>query len=188
MLCCIVLSRRDDPDFGIGGAVVVDDPVVAQRSVECDHVAHAGGIAAADHLLGNVVTALAHPRCDAHDSQFRRGKPEEKQRNEVPHRVSLIDELHIGARGERRLEGEVLAGDQQVVHALQHQPPRVDSDAFGVERREALGDFVGIDEFAAVEHLRQHCIGSRCLTGAVASRYDVEFRHVWHYRRGKYNH
>jgi len=48
--------------------------------------------------------------------------------------------------------------------------------------------FVGVGKVAAVEHLRQHRIGSRCLTGAVASRYDVEFRHVWHYRRGKYNH
>jgi hypothetical protein len=52
-----------------------------------------------------------------------------------------------------------MAPPDVVVNFLQQQAPRLDGAGVGIERREAAGDFVGVQEAQALYFLRQKFFG-----------------------------
>ena len=68
------------------------------------------------------------------------------------------------------LEGEVFAGSRQVRDAPQHDPAGHERRRFGAERREALGNHVGVDEGVDPHGLLQEIRSGRCLPRAVGPR------------------
>ena len=71
---------------------------------------------------------------------------------------------------ERALEGEVFAGSRQILDAPQHDPAGHECRRFGAERREALGNHVGVDECVDPHGVLQEVRSGRCLPRAVGTR------------------
>ena len=105
--------------------------------------------------------------------------PHKKEQHcKLAFRLRPLHEFHIGTGRQRRFKCKILAFGQKIVHSLQHQPSGPDHHAFGIERRQPLCYFVGIDELPASQHFGQHGIGCSRFPCTVATRYDIEFRHT----------
>jgi hypothetical protein len=124
------------------------------------------------------VTTLGYARSNTLNGKLGRGEPKEEQRHKVAFGVGLFDELCVGARGESGFEGEILILAQQILHPLEHNSTSLDGHTFLIERRKTLGNLVGVDELAAIEHLGQHSIGSGGFSRSITTGYDVEFSHI----------
>lgn len=178
MDCCIFFARCNDFDFHVGRTIVVDRPKIAYRRVERRKVPDAVCISSPNYILRDVVPAFPYPGSDTFDSLFGCRKPKVKQGYKIAFRLRFLNEPNVGTGGQCRLECEILPFGQQIIHALQHQTSGFDGYAFGVERRKAFRNFIGIDEFLASQHFGQHCVGCSRFSRTVAACYDIKFRHI----------
>ena len=91
--------------------------------------------------------------------------------------LGFVDDSQQRTRCEGCLNAEIQMVLQKVVYLLQHVTAGGNRSLRRIERREALRKFIGIHELVALQHFREECVGSGCLSGAVASGDDIHVRH-----------
>src|SRR5207248_9877181 len=95
---------------------------------------------------GNVVSAMPRTHRDARDRLFDGSEREEYQLDLIASSAPCIDAAEVCMPGERCLEREAASGRGVTVDLLQHHSARAKGDSIGVERRQARGDQISVDE------------------------------------------
>lgn len=88
--------------------------------------------------------------------------------------LSYPDFTGIASGGESGFEGKTTGLCQQLFNPAQHDSAGFECHFFRLKRRQAFGNFIGIDKLPDFQYVRQNGVGSRSFTGTVASCYNVE--------------
>jgi hypothetical protein len=122
---------------------------------------------AADYGVGHEVTALGHAGGHTGKCQLDAGKLEEKELHVVSGRLPCWNLPSVGQARKGRLEGETASLPDTFTDFFDDQTPRTDGCGFGLKRRQARGNQIGIDEVRASCLLGQVLAGERSLPSPV---------------------
>ena len=151
--------------------------MVAEGDVFGEKVVQADIVAAPDRRLVDEMASRRNASLDPFHGHLRGAEPEIEDGYLVALFLGFVRHLEQGFGSQRGLDAEVHLFVEEVVELHQHEAAGPDGGGFGVEGVETLGKFIGIDELAAFERAGQDGVGRRGFSGAVASCYDVHFRH-----------
>ena len=143
-------------DFGGHDAVVDEQEIVNDGTVEVEKVLDARFVTPADDTVVHMMTAMLHTLRHTLDGQIGALQPEINEAGLVAFFAGFFDECMIGFCGQGGFNGEIYFVGNVFLDACQHQAACCDLGAVGVERRQALGDFVAIDELLALQRLGQN--------------------------------
>jgi hypothetical protein len=113
------------------------------------------------------MTALGHTGGDAGKSQLDRGKLEENQLHVVSGDLPCWNLASVGKAGKGRLERETASLPDTFANFFDNQSARTDDCGFGLKRRQASRNQIGIDEVRASGLLRQVLAGERSLPSPI---------------------
>ncbi|MBM2811004.1 MAG: hypothetical protein HW416_1763 [Chloroflexi bacterium] len=152
--------------------VVVELPGIDCVLVDAKEVSQTGGKASPDHVLTHVVTAKAHARRDARNSQFGAGQGQKCQVRSITGRANPSQPRRIAAPGQGRLEGEIRSRCREMPDAAKHHSPSGQRDRLRPKRRQPLCDGVRVDEFGHGQGALQQVGGRRRLASAIRASHD----------------
>ncbi len=127
-------------------AVVPESPAIGQRRVDFQKMGQASGETAFHVGVRNGMPAHFDTLGNPANGQGRRWDPEVVDFDLVAGGFGLFQELGVGGAAESAFEAEGMAGFHAGLDFPKQEFTGSDGELFRIQRREAAGDFVGIQE------------------------------------------
>ena len=83
-------------------------------------------------------------------------KAKEEQNHLIAQIFCFEHQIFIAFGGKGGFNGKCRTPGEEPVNALKHKLPGLDCNFFRLEWGKAFGNFIGVDKFSAIMHLRQN--------------------------------